>query len=215
MLDILVFGLPSEVLGGLCLTVLLFAISTVIAVPLGYLYAITVNEYPSLSFLLRSFATMIRGIPLLLLVFICSYLPNVSTLLSGVIGLILYSFSHVGEIQRGFLLKYPESLSRQTRAMGISRARDWWYLRPLWIWSRSFQALVTHWVSLLKDTGALVVLGIGELTTVAKILSESTHDSSRWIAVLALTAVLYLIASFSLITVLNILSKGSSRHLLN
>ncbi|MEO0443904.1 MAG: hypothetical protein AAFZ92_09220 [Pseudomonadota bacterium] len=215
MLELLLFGLPSSTLGGLALTVVLFLVSAVMALVLGYVYAVVIIQYTQLKTVLLTAAAMIRGIPLLLLVFMSSYLPNVSTLWSGILGLTLYSFSHVGEIQRGYLTKYPHYLTSQTRAMGIGWLRDWGHLRPLWIWNRSFQALLTHWISLLKDTGALVVLGIGELTTVAKVLSESSHDTGRWLSVLMLTALLYLVATLGLIGILNVFSRGASRPVLN
>jgi ABC-type amino acid transport system permease subunit len=55
-------------------------------------------------------------------------------------------------------------------------------------------------VSLLKDTGALVVLGIGELTTVAKILGEVATTLEDWALVLATASALYLAATMALIT---------------
>jgi len=58
--------------------------------------------------------------------------------------------------------------------------------------------ITTHWISLLKDTGALVVLGIGELTTVAKVLSQAPGSYERWVTVLVLAGALYLAATLAL-----------------
>ena len=65
--------------------------------------------------------------------------------------------------------------------------------------SEGRSALITHWVSLLKDTGALVVLGIGELTTTTKMLSEIAPSFEQWAIVLLVAAALYLGATLALI----------------
>ena len=51
----------------------------------------------------------------------------------------------------------------------------------------------------MKDTGALVVLGVGELTTVAKMLSETSASYERWVTVLVVAAAMYLAATLALI----------------
>jgi ABC-type amino acid transport system permease subunit len=74
-------------------------------------------------------------------------------------------------------------------------------LRIPWTLRRSLDALGTHWISLLKDTGALTVLGIGELTTVARLLSERT-GSTQWMVILVTAAALYLVTVVALIRIL-------------
>jgi len=83
--------------------------------------------------------------------------------------------------------------------MGIAPAREWLQLRAPWALWRAWGAILTFWVSLLKDTGALVVLGIGELTTVSKVLSETAPTFERWVTVLVFGAALYLWATLALI----------------
>ena len=136
----------------------------------------------------------LRGIPLLLLVFLLAHAPWLSLGSAGLLALVLYSFAYVGEILRSFLAAYPRALTEQARVIGLGLLREWWYVRVPWALWRAWAALLTHWVSLLKDTGALIVLGIGELTTVAKVFSELPRHSARWAAVLRLAAALYLAA---------------------
>jgi ABC-type amino acid transport system permease subunit len=81
---------------------------------------------------------------------------------------------------------------------------DWLELRTPWTVWRAWNALFTHWASLLKDTGALVILGVGELTMVAKVLSELEAGFDRWLFVLVLAAALYLVATLLLIRMLQV-----------
>jgi ABC-type amino acid transport system permease subunit len=80
-----------------------------------------------------------------------------------------------------------------------------------WTVRRSLDALGTHWISLLKDTGALTVLGIGELTTVARLLSERT-DTTGWLLVLLLAAGLYLVTVLALTRTLTVLTTRFGRQ---
>lgn len=84
--------------------------------------------------------------------------------------------------------------------MGMTATAEVVLLRVPWTIRRSLDALLTHWVSLLKDTGALIILGIGELTTLARTLSETAATTAEWLTVVATASGLYLAATLSLIT---------------
>jgi polar amino acid transport system permease protein len=123
---------------------------------------------------------------------------------AGLAALFLYSLSHVGEALRAFLAAYPSAVRDQARLLGLSWGRELIELRIPWSLRRSLEALATHWISLLKDTGALTVLGIGELTTVARVLSERASISD-WQVVLGTAALLYLGATVTLTRILELL----------
>lgn len=212
MIEHLLIGLPGERPGGLVLTVALFAGSAGGAVALGYVYAALNVVYPRAALAMQGVTAILRGVPLLLLAFLLVNLPGLSARSAGLLALVLYSFSHSGEILRGFLAAYPRPLAEQARIMGVAWARDWLELRLRWTFKRALPALLTHWVSLLKDTGALVVLGIGELTTVVKLLGESSRDLGDWTSVLCMGALLYLVATLSLINLVQRLAQGATPH---
>jgi ABC-type amino acid transport system permease subunit len=195
----LLFGLPGDRPGGLVLTVLYFIASGVGALVAGFAYAAVGVTLPRASLPLQVVSALLRGVPLLLLVFVLTHVPWLSTSAAGLAALFLYSFAHVGETLRSFLASYPHYLSEQARIIGLGPVREWLELRTPWTLWRAWGALLTHWVSLLKDTGALVVLGIGELTTVAKVLSELDASYEWWATVLISAAMLYLGATLALI----------------
>jgi len=195
----LLLGLPGDRPGGLLLTVLAFIGSGVVALMIGFIYAAVCVGLPRLSLPLQAGAALLRGIPLLLLVFLFAHLPGLPKLGAGLGAMLVYSCVHVGEILRSFLAAYPTQLREQARVVGLGPVRDWLQLRAPWTMWRSLAALGTHWVSLLKDTGALVVLGIGELTTVAKELSEGPYGDEHWVEVMLWAGALYLAATLALI----------------
>jgi ABC-type amino acid transport system permease subunit len=195
----LLIGLPGDRPGGLFLTLITFFASGAAALIAGFVYAAVCVALPRASLVIQGGSAVLRGIPLILLMFL---LANVSLFTIGAAGLAaltLYSFGHVGEILRSFLAAYPKAVADQARLTGISFIRESLQLRAPWTLWRSWTALMTHWISLLKDTGALVVLGIGELTTTAKVLSESSPSLKHWATVLTVAAALYLGATLALV----------------
>lgn len=206
----LLMGLPNDRPGGLLLTVIMFSGAAAAAVVAGYLYAAVCVWFPRASLILQAASALLRGVPLLLLIFLIAQTTTLRVAVAGLLALIIYSFSHVSEILRAFLASYPTRYAQQARAMGIGPVREWLQLRVSWTLGRSLGALGTHWISLLKDTGALVILGVGELTSVARALSETTASYDRWVAVLLAAAGVYLVATLALIHGLRVLQTRPS-----
>jgi polar amino acid transport system permease protein len=206
MIADLLFGLPAQRPGGIVLTIILAVGSASGAMVFGVIYAMVCVRFPWLSLGLQGALAVLRGIPLLLLVFALGQLTSLSLVVTGYLALLLYSLCHVGETLRGFLASYPRDLRDQSRVLGYGWARDWLLLRLPWTLTHSMDALVTHWISLLKDTGALTVLAIGELTTVATTLSL-TADVSQWELIIAAAGLIYLIVTVILIQSLELFRR--------
>lgn len=207
MVEQLLIGLPNDRPGGLALTVPVFVLAAGGAVVLGLAYAAACVALPRASLPLQAGAAALRGVPVLLLVFFAAQLTALPVVAAGLVALVLYSLAHVGEILRSFLAAYPSDCAEQARAMGIGPVREWLHLRAPRTLGYALYALATHWISLLKDTGALIVLGIGELTTVAKVLSESDPSFDRWATVLGAAAGIYLATTLGLIQLINLVRR--------
>jgi len=210
LLTDLLVGLPGQRPGGLLLSVVTAVLAAATAVVAGILYGAVCAKAPMLTIGLQAGLALLRGIPLLLLIFALAQLTTLPLPATGFAALTLYSLSHVGETFRSYLTTYPRALSEQANLLTISPARDWLTLRVPWAFRKSLDTLGTHWISLLKDTGALTVLGIGELTTVARLLSERA-DTSRWALVLTTAAALYLAAVLVLMRTLAIAKTRLAR----
>jgi ABC-type amino acid transport system permease subunit len=202
----LLIGLPAQRPGGILLTLILTVGSAAGAIGLGVIYAVVCVRFPWPSLGLQAALAVMRGIPLLLVVFALGQLTSLPLVATGYLALLLYSLCHVGETLRGFLTSYPRELCDQSRVLGHGWVRDWLLLRLPWTLSHSMDALATHWISLLKDTGALTVLGIGELTSVATTLSL-TSDISQWELIITEAGLIYLIVTVILIQSLELFQR--------
>ncbi len=198
MIENLLLGFPGQRPGGLLLSVLLTVLALTGAVGLGYLYAVICVTFPRMSVPLQLVLTTLRGIPLLLLVFCIVQASPLVLTVAGALALLLYSLTHVGEILRSYLGAYPMDLTEQSLVLGLGWLRREFQLRAPWTMLHSVDALGSHAVSLLKDTGALTIVGVGELTTVARALS-SNASFERWAVVLGSAAALYLAATLLLV----------------
>jgi polar amino acid transport system permease protein len=210
MLDLLI-GLPDQRPGGLLLSVMATIAAGGLALLAGVVYATACVTAPKLTLVVQGGLAVLRGIPLLLLIFALTQMTTLPLVASGFLALFLYSLSHVGEALRSYLAAYPPILREQAVMLGISAIHEWRTLRVPWTVRRSLDALGTHWVSLLKDTGALTVIGIGELTTVARLLSERTNTRG-WLLVLLTAAALYLLVVLGMTRTISFLTARFARQ---
>lgn len=210
ILTFLIIGLPDERPGGITLSIILTLISGGISLVLGYFYAIVCNQNSALSLALRFFSSTCRGIPPLLLFFLIVNLRfqiYTSPLVLAIVGLSLYSFSHVSEILRIYHLQYPSLYSEQAKLLGLTFIQNEQHIKIYWVIRNSWKALSTHWISLIKDTGGLVIVGIAELTTIAKLISEVTTDTLSWVLIFLLAGLLYFLVSVFMVFVLEYLGR--------
>ncbi len=121
----LLIGLPGDRPGGLVLTLIFFFASGAGALMAGFVYAAVCVALPRTSLIFQAAGALLRGIPLILLVYLLAHVSLFSIRGAGLLALTLYSFSHVGEILRSFLAAYPRPTADQARLMGMSSSREW------------------------------------------------------------------------------------------
>lgn len=209
MLDLLI-GLPGDRPGGLLLSLLLGLGAGGAALVLGFAYGAVCRASRAAGLPLQAAAAVVRGVPLIMLAFAASEITALPLRIAGLLALTVYSLSHTGEIMRSFMASYPREAIAQARVMGISRGREFVSLRVPHVIRAALGALQTHWISLLKDSGALVVIGVGELTTTAKLLADRSASMGHWLTVLSLAAALYLATTLALIAVVHRLQRHRS-----
>lgn len=207
MIENLLIGFPGQRPGGLLLSVLLTAVALGAAVALGYAYALICVAFPRAGIPLQVALSAMRGVPLLLLVFFVVQSTVLLLSVAGTVALMLYSLTHVGEILRSYVAAYPRAQTDQGTVLGMGALQRELRLRGPWTLLRSFEAIGTHAVSLLKDTGALTIVGIGELTTIARSMGADA-SFGRWALVLGTAAALYLATTLLLVFGISAFSRS-------
>lgn len=166
---------PSNVneFGGLLLTMTVSFAGILLSFPIGVLMALARrSSFPLIRPIAVTYIELIRGVPLISLLFIgefaLRFLFPPGTAVPGsipraIIMVTLFSGAYVAEVVRGGLQSVPAGQTEAGQAIGLS---------PLLITGRivlpqalrnSIPALIGQFISLLKDTSLLIIIGLRDL----------------------------------------------------
>ncbi len=163
--------------GGLPLTLILSVFGIAFAFPLGILLALgRRSEMPVIKALSVIYIELIRGVPLISLLFMSSvmlplFLPegfSIDKLLRAQIAIIMFAAAYIAETVRGGLQAIPKGQYEAAAALGLTY---WQQVRKI-VLPQALRVvmapLASIFISLFKDTSLVVVIGIFDLTQAAK-----------------------------------------------
>lgn len=163
--------------GGLPLTLILSTFGIAFAFPLGLLLALgRRSNMPAIKAISIIYIELIRGVPLISLLFMSSvmlplFLPegfSIDKLLRAQIALIMFAAAYIAETVRGGLQAIPKGQYEGAESLGLSY---WQQMRKI-ILPQALRVvippLVGIFISLFKDTSLVVIIGIFDLTQAAK-----------------------------------------------
>ncbi|UYO94240.1 amino acid ABC transporter permease [Pollutimonas sp. M17] len=175
-----VFGLSyveNDRWGGLPLTLILATFGIAFAFPFGLLLALGRRSHmPAIKALCVVYIELIRGVPLISLLFMSSvmlplFLPegfSIDKLLRAQIAIILFAAAYIAETVRGGLQAIPKGQYEGADSIGLSY---WQQMRKI-ILPQALKVvippLVGIFIALFKDTSLVVIIGIFDLTQAAK-----------------------------------------------
>lgn len=170
-----VFGLPfvpTDQWGGLSLNVLLTYATIVIALPLGIILALgRRSSLPAISWLCTGFIELLRGVPLLAVLFMAMvmlpmFLPEgtgFDRLLRAIVGLSLFVAAYLAEIVRAGLQGIDKGQYEASASLGLS----YWSAHRLIVLPQAFRltvpGIVNTVIDLFKDTTLVSIIGLFDL----------------------------------------------------
>ena len=170
------FGLGpvgSDQWGGLPLTLMLATIAMLLALPLAILVALgRQSGLPLLRGLCTLYVELVRGVPLISVLFLASFLfpiilPQgfaIDVLLRVQAGIVLFAAAYLSETIRGGLQAVPGGQHDAAAALGLGR---WQSIRWI-ILPQAMRAVIPSMtnsaVSVFKDTSLVTVVSLYELT---------------------------------------------------
>jgi general L-amino acid transport system permease protein len=174
-------GLPfveNERWGGLILTLLLTTFGIAFAFPLGIMLALgRRSDMPVIRALCVGYIELIRGVPLISLLFMASvmlplFLPSgvtIDKLLRAQIAIILFAAAYLAEVIRGGLQAIPKGQYDAAYALAL----PFWRRTYLIILPQALRiavpALVNNFIALFKDTSLVLIIGLFDLLSTVKI----------------------------------------------
>lgn len=163
--------------GGLPLTLILSTFGIAFAFPIGILLALgRRSRMPAIKAMCVAYIELIRGVPLISLLFMSSvmlplFLPegfSIDKLLRAQLAIIFFAAAYVAEIVRGGLQAIPKGQYEGAESIGLS----YWQQTRKIVLPQALKVvippLVSTFIALFKDTSLVVIIGIFDLTQAAK-----------------------------------------------
>jgi general L-amino acid transport system permease protein len=198
---------PQERWGGLPVTLILATFGLALGFPLGILVALgRRSELPAIKALCVLYVELIRGVPLVSLLFMASvmfplFMPdgfNIDKLLRAQIAIILFAGAYLAEVVRAGLQAVPKGQSESAQALGLS----YWKRTGLIVLPQALRhvipPLVNTFIAFFKDTSLVLIIGIFDLLTAAKAAIIDPAWQSFSIEVYIVVGMIYFMFCFAM-----------------
>lgn len=185
-----------SLLSGLKNTCLIFALTLLIALPLGLIISFgSMSKFKLLSVLVKVFVWIIRGVPLMLQIFIVFYVPGMifgtpiaSRFTAVIIAFVINYACYFSEIYRGGIESIPRGQYEAGEVLGLTRSQIFFKIILMQVVKRILAPMSNEVITLVKDTALARVILIVEILKAAE---EFTSYGLIW--PLFYTAVFYLV----------------------
>jgi len=206
-----IFGLSEvseDYWGGLPITLILATFGLAFSFPLAVLVALgrRSTKLPAVKLLCVLYVELIRGVPLISVLFMASvmfplFMPagvNIDKLLRAQIAFILFAGAYLAEVVRAGLMALPKGQAEAADALGLS----YWKKTSFIILPQALRLvippLVNTFIGFFKDTSLVLIIGLFDLLTMGKVaLSDPPWQSFSTEVYLGL-AVIYIAFCFAM-----------------
>jgi general L-amino acid transport system permease protein len=210
---------PEDDWGGLPITLILATFGLAFAFPLAILVALgrRSTKLPAVRTLCVLYVELIRGVPLVALLFMASvmfplFMPegvNIDKLLRAQIAMILFVGAYLAEVVRGGLQALPKGQVEAADALGLA----YWQKTSLIILPQALRLvippLVNTFIGFFKDTSLVLIIGTFDLLYMGKIALSDPPWQSFSTEIYLMLAVIYIAFCFAM----SKYSRGLEREL--
>jgi general L-amino acid transport system permease protein len=194
--------------GGLLLTFLLALVGIVASFPIGVGLALgRQSSLPVVKVFSTLFIEMVRGVPLVTILFMASiilplFLPEgirIDRVLRAMIGMTLFSAAYMAENVRGGLQAIPAGQVEAAKAVGLTGFQSMAFIVLPQALRIVIPAIVGQFIALFMDTTLAIIVGLLELLAVGKaVLQINPEWLLRDMEVYLFIAVIFWIFTYSM-----------------
>ncbi|HOO25680.1 MAG TPA: amino acid ABC transporter permease [Clostridiales bacterium] len=200
-----------RLLSGFKVTCLIFALTLMFSLPLGLIISFgSMSKFSPLRYLVKVFVWIIRGVPLMLQVFIVFYVPGflfgtpVSSRFNAVIVAFAINYAcYFSEIYRGGIESISRGQFEAGQVLGMTKSQIFFKVILLQVIKRILPPMSNEVITLVKDSALARVIIVVEIIKVA----EELMSTRAIIWPLFYTGVFYLIFVGVLTLFFNYLEK--------
>lgn len=168
---------PSNLWGGLPLTLLLSVIGIVVAFPVSILLALgRRSDMPAIKAICIGYIELIRGVPLISLLFMASFMlplfmpegTSINEVLRAQVAIIMFTSAYLAEVLRGGLQALTRGQYEAADALGLSYwQKQYNVILPQAI-RISIPPIVNSFISMFKDTSLVAIVSLTDLLLAAR-----------------------------------------------
>jgi general L-amino acid transport system permease protein len=218
-----VAGLPyveNERWGGLILTLLLASFGLAAAFPLSILLALGRRSgLPALRWMCIGYIELIRGVPLISLLFMASvmlplFLPAGATmdkLLRAQLAMILFAAAYLAEVVRGGLQAIPRHQHEAAAALGMSYWMETAHVTLPQALRIAIPPLVNTFIGFFKDTSLVLIIGLFDLLSTIKVSLQDPAWSGHGVEAYLFVSAVYFLFCFAMSAYSRSLERGLAR----
>ena len=200
-------SVSTNLWGGLLLTVLLAAVGIVLSFPLGVLLALgRRSDLPIIRGLSTGYIEVIRGVPLVTILFMADiilplFLPGewrLDRVARAMGGITLFSAAYVAENVRGGLQAIPTGQVEASQALGLNAIQTNLYIVLPQALRSVIPANVGLFISLLKDTTLVTIIGLLELLGIGRAILAQPASFGANLEVYAFIAAVFFVLCYAM-----------------
>jgi general L-amino acid transport system permease protein len=193
--------------GGLPLTLLLSSVSLVVAFPLAVLVALgRMSHLPAIRTLCVLYVELIRGVPLISVLFMASFiLPlfmphggTIDVLARVLIGMTLFTAAYLAEVVRGGLQALPKGQVEAAQSIGLT----YWQTQRKIVLPQALRtvvpAIVNTFIGAFKDTSLVTIVSLYDLTGAVQLALGDANWRKFFLEGQLFVAAIYFIACFAM-----------------
>ena len=171
--------------GGLLLTFLLALVGIVASFPIGLALALgRQSKLPVVKISCTLFIEMVRGVPLVTILFMASiilplFLPEeirIDRVLRAMIGITLFAAAYMAENVRGGLQAIPAGQVEAAKAVGLTGIQTTTFIVMPQALRAVIPTIVGQFISLFMDTTLVIIVGLLELLAVGKAVLQTNPE---------------------------------------
>lgn len=205
---------------GFLVTLRLFAITLVGALPLGLIISFgSMSRFKPVSALTRTFVWIIRGTPLMIQLLIIFYFPGLvlnqqwwggnetGRFTASAVAFIINYACYFSEIYRGGIQSIPAGQREAGQVLGMTKSQIFFKVIFLQVIKRIVPPMSNEIITLVKDTSLARIIALQEVIWAGTAFLKGSRGISGQIWPLFFTAVYYLIFSGVLTLLFNYVEK--------
>ena len=174
-------GVLLQLAEGFLLTLELFALTLVLALPLGLLFSFgLMSRFRPLQYIVKIFVWIIRGTPLMLQIMVVFYVPGLlfkypisSRFIAVTIAFVVNYSCYFSEIYRGGIESIPKGQYEAAQVLGLTKTQTFFRIVLPQVVKRILAPMSNEIITLVKDTSLARVIAVEEIINVATGITNS------------------------------------------